>query len=92
MGDDGGGSLVGLDGVAPICIVDVSASVIFPCTIQSRFLLLALAYLGSQGRRAVKQFVCVCVCVCVCVFQVSPGHLRLLSVSSSTCRRRESLC
>jgi len=33
MGDDG---LISPDGVAPIRIVGVSASVIFPCTIKSR--------------------------------------------------------
>jgi len=35
-GDDDGGLLMSLDGVAPIQIVGVSASDIFPCTIKSR--------------------------------------------------------
>jgi len=43
---DGGGSLIGLDGVAPSRIVGVSASVILPCTIQSRRFLLAPAHPG----------------------------------------------
>ena len=30
-GDNGGGSLISLDGVSPSQTVDVSASVIFPC-------------------------------------------------------------
>ena len=36
MGDDGGESLISADGLAPSWIVDVSASVIFPCTIKSK--------------------------------------------------------
>jgi len=52
-GDDGGGLLISADGVAPIWIISVSASVVFPCTIKStkRFLL------------APAHPVCVCVCV-----------------------------
>jgi len=53
-GGDGGGSLISSDGVAPIQIVGVSASVIFPCTIKSRRFLLAPAQAGSPGKRAVK--------------------------------------
>ena len=34
MGDDGGGSLISPDGVAPSRMVVVSASVIFHCTIK----------------------------------------------------------
>jgi len=34
MGDDGGGPLISRDGVAAIWMVSVSASVIFPCTIE----------------------------------------------------------
>jgi len=34
MGDDGGGSLISPDGVAPSWMVGVSASVIFPCAIK----------------------------------------------------------
>jgi len=34
MGEDGGGLLISLDGVVPILMVGVSASVIFPCTIK----------------------------------------------------------
>ena len=33
-GDDGGGSLISLDGVTPSQMVGVSASVTFPCTIK----------------------------------------------------------
>ena len=57
MGDDGSGSVISPDGVAPIQLVGVSASAIFHCTIKSRrrFLLLVLAHLGSPGKRAVKQ-------------------------------------
>jgi len=36
MGDDGGGSLTNLEGVAPSRNVCVPASVIFSCTIKSR--------------------------------------------------------
>jgi len=64
MGDEGGGSLISPDGVAPRWIVSVSASVIFPCTIKSiRFLLLALACPGSPGKKAVKQCYSCCSCV-----------------------------
>jgi len=53
--DDGGGLLISLDGVVPSQMVDVSASVIFPCTIKARrFLLLALAHPGSPRKRAIK--------------------------------------
>ena len=62
VGDDGGGSLISPDGVAPSWMVVVSASVIFPCTIKfRRIFLLAMAHMGSPGKRAVKQL-CVCVC------------------------------
>jgi len=62
--DDGGGSLISLDEVAPIQIVDVSASVFFPCTIKSRRrFLLAPAHPGSPGKRAIK-WLCVCVLYC----------------------------
>ena len=62
---DGGGSLIGPDGVAPSWTVGVSASVIFPCTRKSRRrFLLAPAHPGSwkKGRKTV---VCVCVCVLI---------------------------
>jgi len=36
MGDDGGGLLISSDGVTPIRMVSVSASVIFPYTTKSR--------------------------------------------------------
>jgi len=36
MGDEGGGSLISPDGVAPIQMVSVSASVVFPCTIKGQ--------------------------------------------------------
>jgi len=65
MEDDGGGSLMSLDGVAPSWVVSVSAYVIFPCTIKSRKrFLLAPPHLGSPGKRAVKRL-----CVHVCVWQ-----------------------
>jgi len=52
MGDDGGGSLISLDRVAPNRMVSVSASVIFPCTIKSRRrFLLALAHPDGCGKR-----------------------------------------
>ena len=63
-GDDGGGPLISPDGVAPKWMVSVSSSVIFPCTMKSRRrFILAPAYLGSPGKRAVK-WLCVYVCVC----------------------------
>jgi len=74
MGDDGGGSLISLDGVAPRRVVGVSASVIFPCTIKSkRRYLLALAHLGSPGKWAVIVFVCLCVFTCLQCFD-TVGH------------------
>jgi len=61
--DDGGVSLIRLNGVAPIWIVGVSASAIFPFTIKSsRRFLLALAHLGSPGKMEVK-WLCVFMCV-----------------------------
>jgi len=54
--DDGDGSLISPDGVVSSRIVCVSASVIFPCTINSRRFLLALAHPGSPGKRTVKRF------------------------------------
>ena len=71
-GDDGGGSLINLDGVVPSQIVGVSASVIFACSVKSRrrFLLLAPARPGSPRKRVVKQL-CVCVCVIRCAVSAS---------------------
>jgi len=67
MGDEGGGSLISLDGVAPSWIVSLSASDIFPCTIKfRRRFLLAPAHPGSPRKRAVK-WLCVCVDVHACV-------------------------
>jgi len=48
-----GGSLISLDGVAPIRMVGVSASVIFPCTIKSKRFLVASTHPSSPGKRAV---------------------------------------
>jgi len=63
MGDDGGGSLISLDGVASSRTVFVSASIMFPCTIKSRrFLLLAPAHPCSPRKRAIKRL-CVCYCL-----------------------------
>ena len=61
MGDDGGGTLINLDGMVPSRIVSVSASVIFPCTIKFRrsFLLAPAHPRGSPGKRVVKRL-CVC--------------------------------
>ena len=53
-GKDGGVSLISRDGVAPSQMVALSASVIFLCIPKSRRFLLALAHLGSPGKRAVK--------------------------------------
>jgi len=52
MGNDGGGSLISPDGVAPSRIVGVFAFIIFPCTIKSRrrFFLLASAHPGGPGK------------------------------------------
>ena len=61
MGDDGGGAMIRTDGMAPSQIVSVSASVIFPCTLESkRRFLPALADLRGPRKRAVK-WLCVCV-------------------------------
>ena len=68
-GDDGGGSLISLDGVASSQIVSVSASNIFPCTIKSRrriLQVLAPAHPGSP-QEAVK-WLCVCVCMRACMY------------------------
>jgi len=48
-------------------MVNVSASVIFPCTIKSRRrFLLTLAYSGSPRKRAVKRS---CMCACVSIYK-----------------------
>jgi len=61
-GDDGGGSLISRDGVAPSHIVCVSAYVIFPCTIKCRkSFLLAPVYPDGPGKRAIKCLWCMCV-------------------------------
>ena len=60
MGDDGGGSLISLDGVAPSRMVGVFASVIFPWTIKSRrSFLLVPAHPGSPREKGCKTDVCV---------------------------------
>jgi len=48
--DDGGGSLISPDGVAPIRMVGMSASALYPCTTKSRRSLLALAHPGTPGK------------------------------------------
>jgi len=50
----------------PSRMVSVSASVNLPCTVKSRSSLLAPAYPGGPGQRAINGCVCMCVCVCVC--------------------------
>jgi len=56
MEDDGGGSLISPDGVAPTRMVGVSASVIFSCTIKSRRrFVLAPAHLGNLGTQQQQQ-------------------------------------
>jgi len=56
IGDNGGGSLISPDGVAPSRIVGVSASGISACTIKSRrSFLLAPAHPSSPRKRAVKR-------------------------------------
>jgi len=63
MGNDGGGLVTSLDGMAPMRMVSVSASAIFPCAIKSRRkFLVAPAQPGSPGKRAVK-WLCLYVCV-----------------------------
>jgi len=52
LGEEGGGSLISTDGVAPIRIVSVSACVIFHCTIKSRRRFL-LAQTDNLGKRAI---------------------------------------
>jgi len=51
-------ALVSPDGVVPTRMVGVSASVIFPCTINSRNSFLALAHPGDPRKRAVKRLWC----------------------------------
>jgi len=61
MGDEGGGSLISPDGVAPSPFGTVSASDISPSTMKSRTrFLLAPAHPGSPGERAIIRL-CVCV-------------------------------
>ena len=51
--------LIGLDGVAPTWIVDVSPLVILPSTIKStRSFLRALGHPGDHGKRAVNWLWC----------------------------------
>jgi len=58
--DEGGGSLISPDGVAPSRMVGVSASVIFPCITKStRFSgTVSLMWSRKQGRKTV---VCGCI-------------------------------
>jgi len=68
VGDEGGGSLISPDGVAPSRTVGVSASDIFPCTIKSgRRFLLALAHPGSP-EKGHKMVVFVFVLVVSCIY------------------------
>jgi len=57
MGDEGGGSLISLDGVAPIWMVSVSTSVILPCTTKiQKIFFLAPADPANPRKRAVKRW------------------------------------
>ena len=62
IGDDGCGSLISTGGMAPSRMVDVSPSVIFPCTMKSRrsLFLLSPAHPVCLRKGAVKRFLCVC--------------------------------
>ena len=64
--------MISPDGVAPSRIVDVSASVIFPCTIKfrRRFLLLTPADPGGPGKRAVKRLCVLCISTCIVIYSV----------------------
>jgi len=59
MGDEGDGSPISPDGVAPSRIASVSGSDMFCGTIKSRRFLLAPAHPGNAGKRDVKRL-CVC--------------------------------
>jgi len=75
-GDDGGGSLISLDGVAPCWMVGVSASVIFPSTIKFRRFLLVPAHPGSPGKRAITRL-----CVCTNMYHSTVNHIIKWNVS-----------
>ena len=77
MGGAGGKSLISPDGVAPIRMVGVSASVIFPCTIKvQKKIRLAPAHPGSPGKRAVKR-------LCACVFPTCRHSLHVNVIDAS---------
>jgi len=62
-------ALVGLDGVTPSQMVGVSASLVFPCTIESRSSLLAPARLGGPRKMAVVVVMLpICYTVCPIVY------------------------
>jgi len=88
-GSDGGGLLIGPDGVAPNRIVCVSASCypILPSTIKSRrSFLLAPAHPGGPGKKAVK-WLCVCVCILcfVTAFYCSTSTVCVLMYDLCSC-------
>jgi len=67
MGDDGGGSLISADRVAPSLIVGVSASDIFPCAIkvQKKISSGTGSPVWSQ-KKSHKMVVMLWLCVCCC--------------------------
>ena len=69
MANYGDGSLIRLDGVAPSQMAGMSASVIFPCTIEVQKILLAPSHLGITAKMAIKRL-CVCTCVCKAVHRL----------------------
>jgi len=70
MGDDGGGSLISPDGVAPSRMVDVSASVNLPLHHKvQKSSLLASAHPGGPVKRAVNGCGCVCASVLLKLLQ-----------------------
>jgi len=60
-GGDGGGSLISTDRVAPSQMVGVSASVIFPCTIEDQKISSGTDSPGWSSKKGHKTVVCVCV-------------------------------
>ena len=74
MGDDGDGSLISPDGVAPRQMVSVSASVIFPCTMKSRRFSSGTGSPGWSRKKGHETVVYVCVCLLI-QFSIGIGEL-----------------